>query len=155
MRYAFLFLFLNCVVVCFLLGQNSNINTFSATNSSCDTITTLDTSGFTVGNHSFRRVSNKKMVRPLKLGIKSQCVFVIDKSGSIQPYKVKSYDFTLALNGQSTSNVSGHSLNAFVNSAIINCNIGMKFFFENVVVEDSSGKERKDIVEPLTVVKIK
>lgn len=155
MKYAFLFLFFNYLIGYFSFGQNSNVGTISTTNNSCDTITALDTSGFTVGNHSFKRVSNKKMVRPLKLGIKSQCVFVIDKSGSIQPYKVRSYDFTLALNGQSSSNVSGNSLNTSVNSAIINCNIGMKFFFENVVVEDSSGKERKGIVEPLTVVKIK
>lgn len=156
MRYTFLFLLLNCVIVYFSFGQNSNLSTFSTSNNSCDTITSLDASGFGIENYSFKRLSNKNVIRPLKLGIKSQCVFVIENSGNIQPYKVKRFDFTFSSGGgKATINVSGNSLNASINKLMMNCNIGMKFFFENVVVEDSSGKERKGIVEPLTVVKIK
>lgn len=156
MRCAFLFLFLNCIIICFSFGQNSNVGAIPITNNSCDTITTLDTTGFVVGNHSFKRISNKKVVRPLKLCIKSQCVFVIDNSGSIQPYRVKGYDCTFSINGgQATINASGNTLNAEVNSIMLNCNIGTKFFFENVVVEDSGSKERRGIIEPLTVVVIK
>lgn len=159
-RYCFFYMFNLFFSLSSIWGQEK-IDKFSSVSNSCNIyLTSIDPTVFIIDTIVLKREEPKIIKRRLKLGIKGRCIYVVDSLGNVQPYKVKSFDFSMNWHGSNGpfpnigSQIEG-SCDSNLMSFFCKSSIGSKFFLDNVRVVDKNGKELKSIIEPLTVVKIK
>lgn len=149
----FILIFLCCLIEIVSLGQKK-MPPVSKVSTATDTATSINPDSLSFKNFSYKRTEVDAVYkRPLKLGIMSGKLYVIDSLGTMQPYKIISFDLsTIFIGGVARRSCAGNSINY---DEINNSKIGSKFCFEKVVVSDNNKKIQRDIVEPLCVERIK
>lgn len=158
-RYCFVIIF--CLFFVPIFCGQSKTDEFSFVSNSCNiSLTSIDPTVFVIDTIILKREKPKTIKRQLKLGIQGRCIYVIDSLGSVQPYKVKSFDFSMSWRGSNGPfpNIGSYiygSCDSNLMSFFCKSIIGSRFFLDNVTVVYKDGKELKGIIEPLTVVKIK
>jgi hypothetical protein len=154
----YLFFILSFAFVLSAFGQKGTDEVaLSSGKCNCDKVASIDPTTFTIDAVVFKREKPKAVKRRLKLGIQGLCFFVIDSLGKVQPYKIKNYQLSIAVHGGIPgSSHNGHCINQSVLTILESDGvIAPKFFLDNIVVEDSAGREIKGLIEPLTMIKIK
>ena len=154
-RYYFFFVFYVFFVL-YSFGQKE-APTVSPVSNSNDKVTSMDPSVFVVNGFSYKRVEEKKDNHALRLGIKSQKLFVVDSLGNAQPYVIDNFDCSVSVKGGGIAIYScvGNSITDEILAMIAQSDIGSKIFFDSVVVRDRDRKSFKDIIKPLVVQRIK
>lgn len=149
----YILVFLCCLIEIVSLGQKK-MTPVSKVSTATDTVTSINPDSLSFKNFSYKRMEIGAVYkRPLKLGIKSGKLYVIDSSGKVQPYKIISFDLsTIFIGGVARRSCAGNSINY---DEINKGKIGSKFCFEKVVVSDSNKKTQEDVVESLCVEQIK
>lgn len=154
----FVFLFSCCLIEFFSFGQKEKANIVGKCN--CEKVASIDPDAFTIDTVVLNRERPKNIQRPLKLGIQKGCLFVIDSIGNIQPYVVREFQLSTSVSGGTSSqHYKTNCIKCYGNRGVMSMicclGLGFRFFIDNIVVEDSAGKEKKGLVEPLTMMKMK
>ncbi|MBI2269421.1 MAG: hypothetical protein HYU69_03590 [Bacteroidetes bacterium] len=126
------------------------------TTDSAETVTRINPDLFPFGVHIFKRVENKTGKKMYKLGLKSDKLYVIDAKGNVQDFTFLSSNLLIPVNGgNAAKKIQNRKLNNVVKDILTQAGTGVKFTFENIVVQDKAGKQMTGLVEPLQMVKIK
>lgn len=142
----------------FSLSFYGQENTASNAKSSVptDSVMHINPDLFPFGVHIFKRVENKTGKKMYKLGLKSDKLYVIDAKGNVQPFTLLSCNLLIPVNaGNAVKKIQNRKLNNVVKDILTQAGRGVKFTFENIVIQDNSGKQMTGLVEPLQMVKIK
>lgn len=158
MKYSCIFLWCLFCLTCF--GQKKPDRLPIDSNSCNTSVAAIDPSVFVIDTIVLQREPSKKIKRPLKLGIKGHCLYIIDSVGTIQPYTVVSFYFSMSWRGTNGPflNIGNHidgSCHFGLMSFFCGNRVGTRFFLDTVTVEDKTGKRKTGLIEPLTVIKIK
>jgi hypothetical protein len=135
-------------------GQETTAK-FEGASNSADSITHINPGVCMAGKSIFKRLPNKAGNKALKLSLWAGKLYVINAKGDVKPYVVKSCDLLIPVNGGTESLKVRGVLNPMTKEVLENTRVGWKFCFQNIVLEDGSGKAMTGLVEPLTMVKIK